>query len=146
MKKWRPASTVQVKVIGICIEKGRMLVMEIYNDNRTVKGVRPLGGVVEYGETRERALQREFEEELGGRIELAGDWRGFENLYEHEGVIGHEYLFGIGVRLVDKALYSTPARVFSEDSASLNRAKWVDIKKMKSGDISLFPPALLELI
>ncbi|MBX2835473.1 MAG: NUDIX domain-containing protein [Gammaproteobacteria bacterium] len=146
MKKWRPANTVQVKVIGVCIEKSRILVMEIYTDNKQLKGVRPLGGVVEFGETREQALMREFDEELGAAIELVGNWRGFENIYDHEGSIGHEYIFAIGIRLLDKELYSTPARVFSEDSGSLTRAKWIEVAKLKSAEINLFPPELVDYL
>jgi len=74
---WRPAQNIPVKVIGLALHKGRLLAAEIYNDDGEVKGIRPLGGHIEFGETREVALRREFQEELGTEIEITGAWRMF---------------------------------------------------------------------
>ena len=75
MSKWRPAQLIQTKVIGICVNKGALLAMEVYDDKGKVKGVRPLGGLIEFGETRETAIAREFMEELNTEITLSGKWR-----------------------------------------------------------------------
>jgi len=141
--KWRPQAGIQVKVIGICINKGKLLAMDILNDKGKVKGVRPLGGTIEPGETREAAITREFAEELNTEIVITGNWRVFENIYHHEGVLGHEYCFAVGVSLVNKSLYTKNAIVFSEDSGTENRATWVDIKSLKTGELELFPDHLL---
>lgn len=146
MTKWRPAQSVQAKVIGICVNKGALLAMEVYADDGSIKGVRPLGGLIEFGETREQALQREFIEELDTKIELFGRWRTFENLYEHAGMRGHELIFAIGISLADKSLYRKDAIVFSEDSGTSNTARWFPIENIKSGSISLFPTGLLEAL
>ena len=68
---WRPQQNIQTKVIAICINRRRLLAAEVYNDAGEIKGVRPLGGHVEFGETREQALVREFREELGTEIVTA---------------------------------------------------------------------------
>ncbi len=83
MKKWRPAQEVQAKVIGVCVNEGALLAMEVLADDGSVKGVRPLGGLIEFGETREAAIKREFMEELNTDIVCSGRWRAFENLYVH---------------------------------------------------------------
>ena len=44
---------------------GRLLAVEVLDDAGRVKGVRPLGGTVEFGEKAELAVVREFQEELG---------------------------------------------------------------------------------
>ncbi len=142
-RKWRPQSGVQVKVLGICMNKGKLLAMDVFNDKGEVKGVRPLGGTIEPGETREIALTREFAEELNTEIVITGNWRVFENIYDHEGVLGHEYCFATGVSLVDKSLYSKNIIAFSEDSGAECRATWVNIKTLKSGELELFPDGLL---
>jgi len=134
---------VLVKVIGICIRDSRLLAMEVYNDRGKVKGVRPLGGVVEFGEDRDAALVREFREELGTEIQTAGAWRSFENIYNHHGEIGHEYIFAIAVSLLDRSLYQQEQIVFSEDSASENIARWYSLDALKSGEIELYPDGLL---
>ena len=120
--------------------------MEVYDDKGSVKGVRPLGGHIEFGETREAALAREFREELGTEIVTAGKWRLYENLYQHEGEIGHEYLFAISIALLDKSLYSQQIFVFSEDSGTENKARWYDVKDLRSGKIALFPDQLAETL
>lgn len=137
--KWRPAQHIQTKVIGICINKGRFLAMEIYNDKGEVKGVRPLGGVIEFGESRKTALRREFREELKTEIELSGSWRAFENLYIHEGRRGHEYVFAVGIKLLERSLYAHEVLVFSEDSGTNCKARWFSTEDLKRDAPTLFP-------
>ncbi len=139
---WRPQQTIQTKVIGVCINRRRLLAAEVYDDAGEIKGVRPLGGHVEFGETREQALQREFQEELGCGIVTSGNWRTFENMYQHEGLLGHEYIHAISIGLVDKSLYEQPLMVFSEDSGSHVRARWFNVRDLRSGALALFPDGL----
>lgn len=146
MTKWRPNQHVQTKVIGICINKARLLAMEIYDDKGDVKGVRPLGGVIEFGENREDALRREYHEELNTDISLSGSWRVFENLYVHEGMRGHEYIFAIGISLLDESIYHRDLIVFSEDSGSSCKARWFPLDHLKSGATRLFPDGLERLL
>jgi len=146
MTIWRPEQKIQVKVIGICRHRKKLLAADIYNDAGKIKGVRPLGGRVEFGETRETALKREFREELGVDIVMSGSWKLFENLYQHEGVLGHEYLFAMNITLLDTSLYSRQIIVFSEDSGKDCSASWYDIKTLKIGEPELYPPGMLGLI
>jgi len=146
MKKWRPAQAVQAKVIGICVNKGALLAMEVYDDKGDVKGVRPLGGLIEFGETRETALAREFSEELNTEIEIVGRWRTFENLYVHGGLRGHELVFAIGIRMFDKSLYRDEVIAFSEDSGTTCTARWFPIQDLKAGLVELYPTGLLEAL
>ena len=146
MHKWRPAPSILVKVIGICIDRERLLAMDVYNDRGEVKGVRPLGGHVEFGETREAALRREFHEELDTEIDIGEEWFAFENLYSHHRRRGHEFLFAAEVRLHEISLLEREIIVFSEDSGTENVARWYDLQALHAGSVALFPPALLELL
>jgi len=143
MKNWRPIQAIQAKVIGICVNENRLLAMEVYDDSGKVKGVRPLGGLIEFGETREVALAREFREELNTEIELSGKWRIFENLYMHEGSRGHELMFAIGIRLKDKNIYNQDVIAFSEDSGQAVTARWYPIEELKALTVELYPEGLL---
>lgn len=146
MTTWRPEQRIQVKVIGICRYRKHLLAMEIYNDDQSLKGIRPLGGRIEFGETRDMALKREFQEELGVDIATSGSWKFFENLYEHEGKLGHEFIFAMNITLLDTSLYSRDVIAFSEDSGTECRACWFDIKALKAGEVDLYPTGLLGLI
>jgi len=141
---WRPIESVLVKVIGIVVYRGRLLAAEILDDKGRVKGVRPLGGRVERGETREDALHREFDEELGCAISLHGNWRVYENIYMHHGVVGHEYLFARNVSLLDASLHAQEHIVFSEDGGMEVSARWYDLKNLQQGNPALFPIELLK--
>jgi len=144
--KWRPEQRIQIKVIGICINQGRLLAMEVYNDKGDVIGVRPLGGMIEFGESRETALRREFQEELRTDITFSGSWRVFENLYLHEGKRGHEYVFAIGIQMHRQSLYTTEGLVFSEDSGTSSNSCWFSIEDLKRATPALFPSGLKDAL
>lgn len=144
--RWRPQGIVGCKVMGVCVHTARLLVMEVYNDRGRVKGARPLGGFVEFGETREQALKREFREELGTEIALLDDWRTYENIYTHAGKLGHEFLFGCSIALLNPELYTQERLVFSEDSGTENLARWISLQEFHRGAIELFPTGLLEVL
>lgn len=146
MTVWRPTQSILVKVIGLAMYKGKLLAAEIYSDSGDVKGVRPLGGRIEFGETRETALRREFQEELGTDIEITSSWRMFENLYQHEGEAGHEYILCASVGLLDTQLYTQERLVFSEDSGEEAIARWYSVKECKRGEIPLFPDGLVDIL
>lgn len=146
MTVWRPSQSIQVKVIGVATHKGQLLAFEVYNDDGSVKGIRPLGGHVEFGETRETALRREFMEELGVEIEITSSWRMFENLYEHEGVVGHEIILAVSIGLLDSSIYAKERIVFSEDSGAESIARWFSVKECKRGEIALFPDGLVDIL
>jgi len=143
---WRPAKTIAVKVIGLALHKGCLLAAEIYDDKGNIKGVRPLGGHIEFGETRKLALRREFVEELDTQIEITGSWHVFENLYEHEGVVGHEYIHCAAIGLLDASLYEQERIVFCEDSGAECIARWFSVDDCKRGEIALFPTGLVDIL
>lgn len=87
---------------------GRLLASEVNRDDGTLKGVRPLEGTVEFGETWQDALIREFQEEIGVRIELIGDPIVLENIYFHHASMGHEILFISDVLFPEGAQFSPP--------------------------------------
>ena len=91
MTPWRPSSTIRVKALGLHWREGCLLASEVNRDDGTLKGVRPLGGTVEFGETWQDALIREFQEEIGVGIELIGDPIVLENIYSHHGLWGMKF-------------------------------------------------------
>lgn len=142
MTTWRPPSIIRVKVIGLAWHGQRLLAAEVETDAGTVKGVRPLGGSVDYGETREQALHREFMEELGTAIAIRGPWLAFENIFEHEGALGHEIIFAAEVELADQTLYQRDEIIFAEDDGTACKARWIDLDDLKASGLALYPSGL----
>ena len=94
-----------------------------------------------HGETREQALAREFREELGCGVTIAGPWTVFENIYRHEGALGHEIVFAADIRLHDATLYDRDVIRFSEDDGTACTARWLAPAALPDG-VALFPGGL----
>ncbi len=145
MTTWRPPQTIRVKVIGLAWRGDELLAVEVFDDGGRIKGVRPLGGSIGFGESREGALEREFREELGCGVTITGPWTAFENIYRHEGALGHEILFAADIRLDDAALYARDAIRFSEDDGTACLARWVRPNALPTG-VALYPDGLAEAL
>ncbi|KQQ11957.1 DNA mismatch repair protein MutT [Methylobacterium sp. Leaf123] len=141
MTTWRPPQQIRVKVIGLAWRGDALLAVEVLDDGGRIKGVRPLGGSVAFGETREQALDREFREELGCGVTMTGPWTVFENIYRHEGALGHEIVFAADIRLHDAALYDRDVIRFSEDDGTACTARWFRPTALPDG-AALFPDGL----
>jgi ADP-ribose pyrophosphatase YjhB (NUDIX family) len=142
---WTPSPFIRVKVLGLAWRGEDLLLAEVEDSAGRVKGLRPLGGGIEFGETREQALGREFAEELGCAMRVAGPWHGFENIYEHEGAVGHEFLFAANVELEDGSLYRRDSIPFLEDEGTACLARWVAPAALAPG-VELYPAGLTGLI
>lgn len=142
MSIWRPQQNIQVKALGLVWRDGLLLASEIYLDDGSVKGVRPLGGRLEFGETWREALVREFDEELGVAVEVIGNPIVFENIYTHQGVVGHEITFVSDVTFPDNAYREDGPIEYYEDNGEKCRAFWYDVKKLDCGNLELYPNGL----
>lgn len=145
MTIWKPKPYIRAKVLGLVWRDGRLLAAEIEDSSGAVKGVRPLGGCIEFGETRDAALRREFHEELGCAARVTGPWHVFENIFEHEGNIGHEFAFAANVELDDASLYRSEEIVYCEDDGLACRASWFSPTALPAG-VELYPAGLLQAI
>lgn len=142
MNVWRPQQHIQVKALGLVWRSGLLLASEIYLDDGTVKGVRPLGGRLEFGETWRDALVREFDEELGVTVEVIGKPLVLENIYTHQGTIGHEITFVSDLDFPEGAYEGLEKIEYSEDNGEKCIARWYDIEQLDCGDLELYPNGL----
>ena len=142
MNIWRPQQHIQVKALGLVWRDGLLLASEIYLDDGTVKGVRPLGGRLEFGETWRDALVREFDEELGVAVKVIGKPLILENIYTHQGVVGHEITFVSDVVFPSDAYVDEETIEYFEDNGEKCLARWYDVTQLDCGDLELYPNGL----
>ncbi|NZD48536.1 MULTISPECIES: NUDIX hydrolase [Rhizobium] len=146
MTVWRPSQQIRVKVIGLAWRKDRLLAAEVEDDSGRIKGVRPLGGAIEFGESREEALHREFREELETDIRIVGPWHLLENIYEHHGATGHEFIFAADIELADASLYERDEIHYSELDETAATARWFGRDSLRDVGIDLYPTGLDRLL
>jgi 8-oxo-dGTP pyrophosphatase MutT (NUDIX family) len=143
MSTWRPPSIVRPIAIGLIRRGDDLLLMAVRSDDGAIKGYRPLGGSIEFGERAADALKREFVEELGLSLSEPTLLTVLENLYSHHGAAGHEIVFVFEAALTDETAYRTERFSF-EDGGVRNDVEWVALARFLSGEAALFPTGLLD--
>ncbi|CUH80711.1 hypothetical protein TRM7557_03057 [Tritonibacter multivorans] len=146
MTVWRPSQSIKVKALGLHWRAGRLLAAEVEDDKGRIKGVRPLGGTVEFGETWQQTLIREFREELDVDVKIDGVPLVLENIFRHEGMVGHEILFVAPVLFPEGAFAEATMIQFREDNGVLCTARWFSLKSLRLHGIPLFPEGLAEAL
>ncbi len=143
MTIWRPAPKIRFKALGLHWRGDRLLAAEVLDDAGRVKGVRPLGGTVEFGETAEAALIREFQEELGILVKPIGPPVFMENIYTHEGSPGHEIVAVFTVDFPADAFLGETRIAVQEEDGGTCFAAWFALDELDlPGAPRLFPEGL----
>ena len=142
---WRPHPGIRAVAIGVIRRGADLLVVAVQDDAGAIKGWRPLGGTIEFGERAPDTLKREFVEELGLTIAEPTPIAVLENLYEHHGVRGHEIVFVFETAFTDSAAWGREAFQFHDGGVD-NHARWIAIDRFRSGEQQLFPAGLIQHI
>ena len=147
MTTWRPHPHIRVVALGLHWRDGRLLAAEIRDDANRIKGVRPLGGEIEFGESWQAALIREFDEELGIDVSITSEPLVMENIFMHEGATGHEVMFIVEVAFPDGAFAGQDRIDFREDNGEEIIARWFDLAELDAeGGPCLYPTGLKGLL
>ncbi|WP_298240946.1 NUDIX hydrolase [uncultured Bradyrhizobium sp.] len=143
MTPWRPHPHIRVVAIGLHRRDGRLLAAEVRDDAGRIKGVRPLGGEIEFGESWRTALLREFREELGIDVTITSEPFMLENIFVHEGSTGHEVVFVAEVAFPEGAFAGQDRIDFCEDNGEQIVARWFDLADLDvDGGPKLYPTGL----
>jgi ADP-ribose pyrophosphatase YjhB (NUDIX family) len=136
---WRPPQTIRPIAVALVYRGADVLVMAVKDDSGSIKGWRPLGGAIEFGESAEEALAREFLEEIGKSIRCIKQLCVLENLYTHEGTPGHEIVFAFEAELVGSDVEDG----FSfSDGGVTNDVAWRPLREFVEGVQRIFPEKL----
>lgn len=141
---WPPRS-IRVIALGLIQNGDRLFVGEGFDPVKQQLFYRALGGGVEFGETSEVALQREFDEELGTALTNIQYVATIENIFTFNGNPGHEIIQLYSCDFVDRQLYEQESVLFIEGDLK-KTAVWVAIDRFLSGELRLVPEQCLQYL
>ena len=137
----------KIRPLTLCIikNKDRVLVSDGYDSKKGEVFYRLLGGGIEFGETGEEALNREFNEELDTELENVKYLTTLENIFTYNGKRGHEIVMIFTADLAKKDLYQK-ASLDILDSKYRHKGSWQKIEDFKKNKLILYPNGILNFI
>ncbi|MFJ2368862.1 NUDIX hydrolase [Microbacterium sp. NPDC087665] len=136
--------SIRAIAVGLPIKNDHVLALEGTDHSRRLDFLRAIGGGVEFGETAEDALRREFMEELGVRLDAVELLGVRENIFTYEGEPGHEIAFIFAVESAELDAVALDAELYVLDEGS--PVRWVPIAEVRDGRRTLFPEGAPELL
>jgi len=124
-------------------QSDRIFVSEGYDSLKKQTYYRALGGGVDFGETSQAALEREFQEEIQADLTNINYVGCIESIFICNGKQGHEIIQIYQCDFVDSKFYKLESSIFSESKNHQHKALWVDIFAFKSGELKLVPEEFL---
>ena len=126
-----PFSSTRIRplVVAVIRRKNNVLAVKGYDKSKNQCFYRLLGGGIEFGETAEDALRREFREELGVEITNLRRLEVVENIFIYENQAGHEIVFVYEAEFADKNLYEQEKLFFCEEERAVPYAEWINTQE-----------------
>jgi 8-oxo-dGTP pyrophosphatase MutT (NUDIX family) len=138
-----PRERVRVIVVGLLVHDGHVLA-EAYPATAHHGGfLRAPGGGVDFGETADAAIRREFAEELGVVLDEARLLAVTENIFTSGPKRGHELVHVYAVRSAALELLPLTHRLPVLDSDTT--VGWYSLDELSSGTPALHPAGVLDL-
>ena len=106
---------------------------------------RPLGGEIEFGERSRDTVVREIREEIRAEVTNLRYLGTIENLYDRGGVPTHELVLAYEAEFVDQTLNERSV-ITGMEEGEMFESEWVPFSEFASGQATLFPEGLLELL
>lgn len=145
-EKGGPLREGTVRVAALCIlrDGDRILLALGYADTKG-EFYRPLGGQVEFGERSRDTVVREIREEIRAEITNLKYVGVLENFYSRSGQPQHEIVLVYQAELVDQR-FAQRTFIQGMEEGEMFEAEWVSLSEFASGQATLFPDGLLEMI
>ena len=108
---------------------------------------RPLGGSIEFGEYSNEGARREMLEETGKAIEDVTLLSVVENIFECDGMPGHEIVFIYDAKFSDRSLYDLPVlHCYEHGNDRHFTALWKTVAEVEELGEPLYPESLAALL
>lgn len=132
-------------VLGLIVRDHKVLVSEGHDPAENNKVFyRCLGGGIEFLETAEKALKREFQEELGIDIKVKDYVTHFENIFKFNGKDGHELILVYNADMDDKDIKDV--YYIKDERQDDGKTLWVDIDEFKNHNKIIYPEGIIDYL
>ncbi len=121
----RGSGTIRVIVVGVARKGEKILLMPGYDHEKKETFFRFIGGGVEFGETGDAALRREFREEFGLNVHDTSFLGTVENIFCYNGKPGHEIVLVYEVVLSPENLKQDSFSALEAEQRGLE-ARWIE--------------------
>lgn len=136
-----------IRPLAICVfsRNGKILACFGKDDVKKEEYYRPIGGMIEFGETGEEALIREVMEETSAEIKNLKYLGTLENIFTYLGKPHHEIVMVYDAEFTDEELYDRNEIEINEAN-TWNKSYWLPIEDCRAGKYILYPEGLPDLL
>ena len=106
-------------VVAVIKKEDKILVMPGYDKVKNEHFYRLPGGGIEFGETSQEALKREFREEIGAEIKIIKQLGISENIFTYEGKQGHEIVIAYEAELDEEYMAKSKIPMIEKQFANM---------------------------
>ena len=130
-------------VLGIAMHNEKILVSKGYDKIKGQTFYRCLGGGIEFLETSQEALKREYKEELGIDI-IVEDFCGIsENIFTYQGKKAHELILFYNIKIQEKDI-NEKYHIIDENCEV--DAYWINVNEFKNNKKIIYPEQIYKYI
>ena len=105
-----------------------------------------LGGGIEFGETSQSALSREFQEEIQATLTEIEYLCCMDNIFTYNGKPKHELVQLFRAKFVEPKFYQLQAKFRLVEGNFIKQAFWLEKAKVLSGEARLVPESCLKFL
>lgn len=129
--------------VGLIVRGEHVLAEEYPASDRHPRFLRAIGGGIDFGETAEEALRREFQEELDVELGEVQQLAVTENHFTLAGRRGHEIVHVFGIRCA--ALEGMPLDERRANGDSRSIVGWFRLDELGDDTLPFYPNGILEI-
>ncbi|MGB3765102.1 MAG: NUDIX domain-containing protein [Phormidesmis sp.] len=140
------AQKIRAIALGLIEHEGHVFVSKSADPKTQETFYRFLGGGIDFGETSEAALMREFVEEVQAELTQVEYVSCLDNIFEYNGKPKHELIQLFRAQFVDERFYRLDQGFRFVEGDRVDRAIWIPVAKVLSGELRLVPQSCCQYL